>query len=254
MSNLFETLSRKPVIGITLCHDNYGMIMSGVDYGFIRKEYGREVQAAGGVPLYIDEAADVSVIASLCDGVIISGGQDINPKFYGQEPSPKLGVIEPEERTVWEGQLIDACDRFGKHILGICYGSQLLNVHYGGTLYQDIAHEQGSAESHGSSQGAVMHEVTFAQDFLRFEKATSVPVASRHHQAVHDVAPGFSVAATAPDGVIEAISNGNHFGLQWHAESDGTSTKIYKSFVALCFERSSTETLPPHSVPLLVDA
>lgn len=216
--------------------------MDGVAYGFIRKEYGREVLNAGGIPVFLDESIDPLDAARLCDGILISGGQDIHPEFYGQEVSPSIGLMEPVERTEWERLLIDACDHADKHILGICYGSQLLNVHYGGTLYQDIKAERGSDFNHGSSEGAAMHDITFATEFLGFEKGRTVPVASRHHQAVHDVAPGFEIVATAPDGTIEAIKSSRHYGVQWHSESDGTAPKIYKAFVDLCSSSQATAT------------
>jgi putative glutamine amidotransferase len=225
-----NTNNMEPIIGITLSYDDSGLIKKGVEYGFIRKEYGREVRKAGGVPIFLDESIDATTVWDICDGVIISGGQDIDPRFYGQKPSPYLGKTEPTVRTEWEREVIDECDRAGKHILGICYGSQLLNVHYGGTLFQDIAHEQGSTASHEG----VKHDVTFEEDALGFVKGQTVPIASRHHQAVKDLAPGFCVVATAPDGVIEAIKSSRHYGFQWHSESDGTAAKIYRSFVTLC--------------------
>ena len=223
----------KSIIGITLGCDTYGMIRPGVDYAYIRKEYAREVAAAGGEPIFLDENIDPERAAMLCDGIIISGGQDIEPIFYGQQ-SINVGQTEPSERTAWELKLIAACDAAGKRILGICYGSQLLNVHYGGTLYQDLKIETGTTLDHGSSTGAAMHSVTFLQEFLGFTAKQKARVASRHHQAVKDIAPGMSVAATADDGTIEAIAGHGHFGIQWHSESDGSAPQIYRSFVSLC--------------------
>lgn len=223
----------KPVIGITLAYDNYDMIREGIQYGYIRKEYAREVAAAGGEPIFLDENIDPDTAATLCDGIIISGGQDVEPIFYGQTVT-YAQQTEPAERTSWEQKLITACDLRGKRILGICYGSQLLNVHYGGTLYQDIHKELGTTMDHGASAGAATHDVTFETAFLGFAAGQTVPVASRHHQAVREIAPGFSLVATAPDGVIEAITNDRHYGIQWHSESDGTAPQIYNAFIALC--------------------
>ena len=230
---------KKPVIGITLGYDNYDMIREGVEYGYIRKEYGREVQRAGGEPIFLDEAIDPAAAAQLCDGIIISGGQDIEPIFYGQSVTYS-GQTEPAERTSWEQKLIKACDKNGVHILGICYGSQLLNVHYGGTLYQDVRIETGTALDHGSSGGANKHNVTFECDFLGFREGQTAQVASRHHQAVHDLAPNFYVVACADDGVVEAISNGKHFGIQWHSESDGTAPQLYGEFVKYCSQSAAS--------------
>ncbi|MEO7944963.1 MAG: gamma-glutamyl-gamma-aminobutyrate hydrolase family protein [Candidatus Saccharimonadales bacterium] len=234
---------KKPVIGITLGYDNYDMIRAGIEYGYIRKEYGREVSAAGGEPIFLDENINPQAAAQVCDGIIISGGQDIEPIFYGQSAT-FAKQTEPSERTAWEQKLITACDQEGKRILGICYGHQLLNVHYGGTLYQDIKCEFGSDFDHGSSGGAVLHDVTFADNFLGFVPEQTVQVASRHHQAVRDIAPGFNVIARACDGVVEAISNGQHFGIQWHSESDGTAPQIYSMFIALCGKNSIASVSP----------
>lgn len=222
---------KKPVIGITMCIDKTGRISGpGVHYNKIRLEYSEQIQAAGGAPIFLDNNIDPHHAAELCDGIVISGGEDIHPMFYGQEVL-HTHRLEPHERTSWERLLIDACDRKNVSILGICYGSQLLNVHYGGTLHQDIAKETGSMLSHGSTKNQTLHHVVFDQDFLGFKAGDRVTSASRHHQAVKDVAPGFSVVARAEDGIIEAIAGYGHFGIQWHSESDGTAPHVYRAFI-----------------------
>jgi putative glutamine amidotransferase len=231
--------NKKPVIGITMAYDNYDMIREGVEYAFIRKEYGKEVAAAGGEAVFLDENISPDTAAALCDGIIISGGQDIEPIFYGQVTT-FAQQTEPATRTAWEQKLITACDARSVRILGVCYGAQLLNVHYGGTLYQDIHHELHSSLNHGLSGGAALHDVTFEDNFLGYTPGQCVEVASRHHQAVRDIAPGFMVIAKAGDGVVEAISNGRHFGIQWHSESDGTAPQIYAAFVNHCSQPLAT--------------
>ena len=106
-------------------------------------------------------------------------------------------------------------------------------MHYGGSLYQDIAAETGSTLEHGASTGSAMHKVTFKDDFLGFTTSQVVESASRHHQAINKLGKGFKVVATAQDGIIEAISGNGHFGVQWHAESDNTAATIYNEFVTL---------------------
>lgn len=230
-----------PTIGVTMGYDKNGMIRPGVDYSFIRREYGEELKAAGAQPIFFDPSIDPVVAAELCDGIVISGGEDIDPALYGSKISPtNLGKAEPRVRTDWERELIEACDKKGIPILGVCYGGQLLNVHYGGTLYQDIVTELGSNLSHGTSDASVVHEVSFEQDFLGFREGDMVATAHRHHQAVRDIAPGFEVIARAPDGTIEAIAGNGHYGIQWHAESDGTANKIYGAFVQTCLSRVRT--------------
>jgi putative glutamine amidotransferase len=213
--------------------DDYGMIRQGIDYSYIRREYGQEVRAAGGQPIFLDSSIDPEFAASLCDGIVISGGQDIDPGFYGQEKI-HVQLTEPSARTKWERSLIEACDNQGVSILGVCYGMQLLNVHYGGTLYQDITAQQGTTTDHGASSGSALQRVRFANDFLSFQKGDNVETAHRHHQAVRQLGNGFSVVATAEDGIVEAIAGNGHYGVQWHAESDGTASNIYGAFIALC--------------------
>lgn len=223
----------QPVIGITMSYDDYGFIREGVDYSFIRREYGEQVRAAGGQPVFLDPSIAPLAAAELCDGIVISGGQDIDPALYHQKVSGSQR-IEPRERTDWERRLIDACDQMRTPVLGVCYGMQLLNVHYGGTLHQDIAQETGSHLDHGTSGKAAVHTISFERNFLSFKVEDTAEAAARHHQAVDKLAPGFAAAARAEDGIIEAIEGRGHFGIQWHAESDGTAARLYGAFISHC--------------------
>jgi putative glutamine amidotransferase len=223
----------QPIIGITMCFDDAGLINKGVDYSYIRREYATAVQRAGGEPIFLDPSIDPLVAAKLCDGIVISGGQDIDPTLY-HEKSQTAAPQEPRARTDWENRLIDACDEWSRPILGICYGEQLLNVHYGGTLYQDISHSCDNPLEHGTSTQAAHHAVTFMHDFADFKMGDKVTVTARHHQAVHQLAPGFRAAARADDGCIEAIIGNGHMGVQWHAESDKTGEVIYNAFIQRC--------------------
>lgn len=227
----------QPIIGITMCFDSDDLIKPGVEYNYVRREYGLAVQKAGGQPLFLDPTIDPLVAAKLCDGIVISGGEDIDPTLYGQQITGTQQQ-EPRTRTDWERKLIDACDEWNRPILGICYGEQLLNVHYGGTLYQDIATDLHSQVDHGASISAAFHEIVFEQDFLGYSNGDRTVVAARHHQAIHDVAPGFTVVARSKDGSIEAIAGRGHVGVQWHSESDDTAVKIYGEFVKNCTVRS----------------
>jgi putative glutamine amidotransferase len=227
----------QPIIGITMCFDDSDLIKPGVEYNYVRREYGLAVQKAGGQPLFLDPTINPLVAAKLCDGIVISGGEDIDPALYNQSIAG-TNQQEPRTRTDWERQLIDACDEWNRPILGICYGEQLLNVHYGGTLYQDIASDHENHVDHGTSRVAAYHEITFEQGFLGYQRGERAVVAARHHQAVHELAPGFSVVARSGDGTIEAIAGRGHVGVQWHAESDDTAHKIYGEFVKNCSTRS----------------
>lgn len=233
----------QPIIGITMSLDNYGKIRSGTDYSFIRNSYGEKVKESGGQPIFLDLSISPSVAARICDGIIISGGEDINPTTYGAALANADGVLEPLERTLWERELIDACDWANVPILGVCYGSQLLNIHYGGTLCQDLATERPGSLSHGVSAAAEIQPVSFQENFLGFETGDTVSTAHRHHQAVDHLAPGFTASAYAPDGTIEAISGRGHYGVQWHAESDGTAQQIYTTFITHCGQTALPHTL-----------
>jgi len=229
---------KKPVIGVTLCYGQDGQLLPGAKHNLIRREYGEQLRRAGASPIFLDASIDPKTAAELCDGIVISGGEDIHPSFY--DPDVRLdSTIEPSERTTWEQELIRACDARGKHILGICYGSQLLNVHYGGTLYQDITKQRKQTIDHGTTAKISLHRVKFNQDFLGFQAKDDVMAGCRHHQAVKDLGSGFSIAAQAPDGVVEAIAGNGHYGVQWHAEADDTAETIYTSFVALVAQKKT---------------
>lgn len=228
------------IIGITMCIDQEDRITKGAMYNYVRRTYGQVVNAAGAHPIFIDPSLDPWIAVELCDGIVISGGEDIDPSMYGQSLD-KETVLEPRERVDWERQLITACDEWGVPILGVCYGSQLLNVHYGGTLLQDVTTTFGTAQPHGSSEAPVRHRIRFEHDLLGYEAGESANVEARHHQAVDQLGDGLVIAARAADGCIEAIAGNGHFGVQWHPESDETAPVIYGAFVRHCLERRQAE-------------
>lgn len=235
----------KHIIAITMRLSQEDAVAGGMLTDSVHHEYGAAVRAAGGQPIFIDSSSDPALIAELADGVIISGGNDIAPSFYGQE-NRHCQELEPRIRTEWENRLIDACDAHEVPILGICYGSQLLNVHYGGTLYQDIASEKGSELNHGSDHTTALHDVLFDDDILGYKSGEAMPSTARHHQAIRELAPGFSAAGHTSDGVIEAIQGHGHFGIQWHPESGATAATIYTNFVEHCQAKAQPRTLSSH--------
>lgn len=224
------------VIGITMCIDQEDRITKGAMYNYVRRTYGQAVAKAGGQPIFIDPSINPWAAAELCDGIVISGGEDIDPSLYGQAMQ-NATVLEPRERTDWERQLIDTCNEWDVPILGVCYGSQLLNVHYGGTLHQDVGAAFGEKQAHGSSAAPVRHRINFELDLLGFHAGDAVYVEARHHQAVNELGTGMVAVARANDGCIEAIAGNGHFGVQWHPESDETALMIYGGFVSYCQQR-----------------
>ena len=222
---------KRPVIGITPALDLAKKLPDSHATHYLRRTYTEVLSEVGAVPLILNLDMTIESILELCDGIVISGGEDIDPLIYGEEPLKVPGRLgEPTIRVNWERQLIDACDSVGMPILGICYGMQLLNIHYGGSLYQDIPLELPDSISHELTH----HDIKFTDDFLGYSAGDVRDVESRHHQAVHDIAPGFEACAVAPDGIVEAFRGRGHFGMQWHPESDLTGVRVYRSFVEAC--------------------
>lgn len=223
-----------PVIGIVPSFDDGRHIVGGkgrIERVFLRRDYMNAIASVGALPIILSPEMTLETISQICDGIVISGGQDINPLHYNEEPLPELRDTEPDERFVWEKALICFCDDRQIPILGICYGLQRLNVHYGGSLIQDIPREIGTLVSHDN----VSHEVQFRREFLGIHASEKREVASRHHQALGRLSENISVCAEAEDGVVEAaIFNERHFGMQWHPESDETGVHMYRAFVEKC--------------------
>jgi putative glutamine amidotransferase len=228
---------KQTVIGIVPSLDEGKLIPGGeIDRVYLRRDYLQAIAATGALPVILHPEMPTESIMSLCDGIVISGGADIDPMHYKQESHETVSWLEPRERFEWEKQLIDACDSYGMPILGICYGMQRLNVHYGGSLIQDISSHIDGAGAHTG----VMHDVSFEESFLGLAPNVNHSVNSRHHQAIGEHAPGLIVKAQASDGVVEAAEINGHFGVQWHPESDGTSLYIYSHFVDLCRPEEET--------------
>ncbi len=221
-----------PVIGIVPSFDTGGQFIpsSTIERQFIRREYSYMLAQVGAIPIILNPDMSMEAVTQLCDGVVISGGADIAPRMYGQKKLPVIKRTEPIERFRWEKRLIQTCDKAHLPILGICYGMQRLNVHYGGTLLQDIPSMLPENIGHDN----VMHDVTFHCDFLGMKHLGMHAINSRHHQAIDRLADGFEVCATAPDGIIEAIHGRGHYGMQWHPESDETGARVYRSFIEHC--------------------
>ena len=230
---------RRAVIGIVPGFDEGGRFVpkDNVERHYVRHEYAKLIASVGAIPIILSPSTPLSYIMSSCDGILLSGGDDINPRLYGQEKHSKLRLTESTKRFRWEKKLIKACDVFQKPILGICYGMQVLNVYYGGTLHQDIDSSMPDNVGHWRTE----HTISFHTDFLGMKSLDIHKINSRHHQAIDQLADGFQVVADAPDGIIEAIEGNGHFGLQWHPESDATGAHIYRAFVEHCMGISGSE-------------
>jgi putative glutamine amidotransferase len=195
----------------------------------INQAYVRALSQAGAAPLLIpllDDNEQLRSIYERLDGIVFPGGEDVDPQAYGEERIADLNIIEPSRDRV-ELRLAQWAYDDDIPVLGICRGQQLLNVAYGGTLYQDLLHQQATSFQHAQKDGRqrsdLMHRVVIDPDSMLAQliDETEVKVNSLHHQAVKEPAPRLRVTAKAEDGVIEALESGDRrflLAVQWHPE------------------------------------
>ncbi len=179
-------------------------------------DYARAVLAAGGLPVFLPSSAEPACYGDRLDGLLLSGGADIDPARYGQEPRADLFTPEPA-RDTFELGLLDGAAAAGIPVLGICRGIQVLNVHGGGTLHQHVAAHACFEQPTNS----IAHRVDFvAGSVLASVYGSSIQVNSLHHQTIDQVADGFAVTANSEDGTIEGLESTEHpwLGVQWHPE------------------------------------
>jgi len=225
------------------------------------RAYAREVVRAGGVPLLIppqdvgvqDDAALDAMCATLVerlDGLLLSGGADIDPSFYGEERLPACEETEPE-RDRLELALTRQAIQHGTPIFGICRGMQTLNVACGGSLYQDLPtqsphtqrHTWGD-QDHPRDYRAHAIEIASNSRLATLLGARAHDVNSLHHQAVKRIGEGVTITAWAPDGVAEAMELRDHpyaLAVQFHPEelapTDPGSSALFVAFVEACARR-----------------
>ena len=193
-------------------------------------DYEESVRRAGGEPTILDRSVHrpADVVRDF-DGVLLAGGGDVLPSIYGEAPHPTFSAAEPG-RDEYEVELARLALAKDLPLLAVCRGIQVLNVALGGTLIQDIPSEVTHAEPHDVREPrvAIAHDVWVTSgsllERLMQERVDdeSVPVNSRHHQAVKRLGSGLVVTATAPDGVIEAVEDPTKtfcLGVQWHPEN-----------------------------------
>lgn len=159
-----------------------------------------------------------------CSGLLLTGGEDVEPSRYGEDPIPELGDVHPG-RDAMEFQTLDLAMARGLPVLAICRGAQVLNVHLGGTLYQDIEAQCPEVVAHYQSApwGEHQHQLRIEPDSLLGGILGSEPVHinSYHHQAIKELAPGLRITAVAEDGLVEAVETTDGtwvLGVQWHPE------------------------------------
>jgi putative glutamine amidotransferase len=212
----------RPRIGLTLDVDE-----AGLDYRLPRA-YAEAVTAVGALPLPLThQLGRAAELLDLCDGLVVTGGAfDIPPELYGEARREVCGPSKPD-RSRFEKEILEAALAAGLPVLGICGGMQLLNVVRGGTLHQDLPADAGiDGHEQPAPKDVPSHAIKVAAGTLLWRLlGPGVPehrVNSTHHQAVREPGTGVLVAATAPDGVIEAIELPDlpfAIGVQWHPEA-----------------------------------
>jgi putative glutamine amidotransferase len=215
------------------------------------RTYIRALVEAGGAPLLIPSLMDKTLLRAVygvLDGLLLSGGVDVDPAHYGEAAHPDLGEVDGE-RDETELALTRWAMEQDLPLLAICRGIQVLNVALGGSLYQDIQAQIPGAARHNWSSGyprshlshpVVIEEETTLAGILG---TTFLPVNSLHHQSVKEVAPALTVVARAPDQVVEAVEAAGHpfaIGVQWHPEdliaSDVRAQRLFNALVQACQE------------------
>ncbi|MBQ2953314.1 MAG: gamma-glutamyl-gamma-aminobutyrate hydrolase family protein [Clostridia bacterium] len=232
----------KPIIGVTSSITADALILQ------MNRSYPESIAQAGGAALLLPATEDADTIAryaDMLDGLLLTGGDDVDPALYGEFQRWDCGDISPL-RDAFEMAVCSAFIAREKPILGICRGIQLLNVALGGTLHQDLAHEIPNSIAHRQKQPSChpSHPVMLSEDsLLRDMFGEKLLVNSHHHQAVRDPGQGLRITATAPDGVVEAVEHATLpfcVGVQWHPErmwrqrGGEDQLKLFRAFVQAC--------------------
>lgn len=214
--------SGKPLIGITTDIDG--------EYLRLRHDYCEAVVEAGGSPLLLPPVGDATQHAALIHGLLIPGGNDLDPAYYHEEVHQNVRPVS-SVRSNFEISLLREILALNKPVLGICYGMQLLNVFFGGALYQDISTQLPVARNHKNGY----HMVVITEN--RFLMQGTFSVNSTHHQAVRTLGNGLSSCARSDDQIIEAFCKLDYpflVGVQWHPErirKDTLSQDIFRCFI-----------------------
>lgn len=234
------------------------MAMIGITACRKLEDYKQSILHVGGEVRIVDPSMPVEEALNGIDGLMLTGGDDVAPSRYGEAPHETIVEAEPG-RDEFEIALVTAARARELPIFAICRGVQVLNVACGGTLVQDIPSEVRGALPHSlkvppNEPYSLAHEVWLDKDTLlsqlmreRLSDADACDVNSRHHQAVKDVARGFKVSATAPDGVIEAIEDPAArfcLGVQWHPENfwrTGEFRPLFEAFVEAASRQGTRE-------------
>lgn len=211
-------------------------------------DYSKGIEMAGGIPVILPYTQDKSSIRAYIekiDGLLLSGGEDVHPSYFNQMIQKGLGHCAPH-RDAFEWSLLEEALVQNKPILGICRGLQLINIYYGGTLFQDLNKMSFTDIEHNCMmvpKYVPCHEVEIYVDTRLFTMVQEgkINVNSRHHQSIDVLGQGLVVSSKSMDGVIEGIEDPNRpflVAVQWHpemmAQTDTLQSSIFNGFVRYC--------------------
>jgi putative glutamine amidotransferase len=227
----------KPLIGLTTYRESASWgVWTHQSADLLPASYADAIVRAGGVPVLLPPASDdpdaaAAVVARL-DGLVVSGGADVDPAQYGSAPDPHTGPPRPD-RDAWEISLLDLAASANLPTLGVCRGMQVMAVAAGGTLDQHTPDVVGT-EEHNPQPGVYGDTFVLTSDdsVVHSILGSSVTVRCHHHQSVHSH-PGYVPTAWAADGTLEAMEwQGRRFclGVQWHPEA-GRDQRLFDALV-----------------------
>ena len=213
---------------------------------WLNHAYLRAVQQAGGIPILLPPHLDgraLDALWSRLDGIVLTGGGDVAPRLFGEEPHPTVADVS-ESRDRLEIEVTERAIHEGRPLLAICRGIQVLNVALGGSLYQDIASDTGSTIAHSQKapRDRPTHPVKVMGEGTRLGATLGVPeveVNSMHHQAIKRLGRGLRDVAWSPDGIIEGVEVSDAgtlvLGVQWHPEEltahDPAARALFRTLV-----------------------
>jgi len=239
-------VSRPPLIGLSAYYEEARWAHWHKPAMLLPANYAEQVAAAGGIPVLLPPLPGVAAAVGRLDGLLLTGGGDIDPARYGAQPHPRTGRVSVL-RDAAELELLDAAMAAGLPVLGVCRGMQLLNVARGGTLCQHLPDNAGHTPAPGTFGS---HPVRVAAGTrlagILGANGDGVDVPTAHHQAVDRLGEGLVATAWAEDGVIEAMepsAAGDPFllAVQWHPEA-GADPRLIKALVAAAAARMSLYT------------
>ena len=235
-----KTASYRPRIGITM------RIESETERFYLARDYSEAVEAAGGVPVHISLIPKREYILSVVDqldGVLLPGSDsDVDPLRYGADPHPRLGTVQSIKDDT-DLLVLEEIENRRLPLFAICFGMQVLNVHRGGTLIQDILSQMPKAIKHeqGAPRNRPSHRIELAPPsrVASLAQSNAAVVNSHHHQALEKIGQNLTATAWASDGLVEAVEDPRDdrfvLAVQWHPEigwrHDRFSQALFQSFI-----------------------